>query len=332
MEIGEVLQVMHQNLDQLLNRANVVACGVGYKVTDEGPTDEPAVVVSVTRKVPIAQLSENDLVPKTISGVKTDVIETGVIRAFQDHRSRWRPTIPPGVSIGHIGVTAGTFGCLVRKGKENLILSNNHVLADVNAGQVGDAILQPAKYDGGTADDKVATLAEYIPIDFGDKEPVCTLLKTVEAVLNLSARAVGSSHRLSSYQVTAGTNRVDAALARPVEPGQFSAEILEIGIPKGVRAATLGTPVQKSGRTTGLTHGQIIQVAVTTQVGYGGRMATFTDQLMAGAMSAPGDSGSAILDEERYVVGLLFAGSETVTIINPIQAVIDALGIEIVNW
>jgi hypothetical protein len=331
MEIDAALQAMQQNLDQILRRANVVACGVGYKVTGEGPTGEPAVVVSVTKKVPAAQLSENDLVPKVIDGAKTDVLETGVIRAFLDHRSRWRPTIPPGVSMGHIGVGAGTFGCLVRKRGETFILSNNHVLADVNAGQPGDAILQPASLDGGTADDKVAALASYVPIDFGDKEPTCDLVRTVENTFNLAAKAVGSSHRLSSYQATDGVNHVDAALARPLTPGQFSAEILEIGIPKGVRAATLGTAVKKSGRTTGFTRGQIIQIAVTMQVSYGGRMATFTGQLMAGAMSAPGDSGSAVLDEEGYVVGLLFAGSDTVTMINPIQAVIDALGVEIVT-
>ena len=62
---------------------------------------------------------------------------------------------------------------------------------------------------------------------------------------------------------------------------------------------------------------------------YDGRTATFADQLMAGAMSSGGDSGSAVLDEEGYVVGLLFAGSDLTTVINPIQLVLDALGIQI---
>jgi hypothetical protein len=38
-----------------------------------------------------------------------------------------------------------------------------------------------------------------------------------------------------------------------------------------------------------------------------------------------------VLDDEGYVVGLLFAGSETTTIINPIQAVLDALNVQIVT-
>jgi len=74
-----------------------------------------------------------------------------------------------------------------------------------------------------------------------------------------------------------------------------------------------------------------MQIDVTTQVSYGeGQTAIFEDQLMAGAMSQGGDSGSAVLDEEDFVVGLLFAGSDTTTIINPIQFVLDALNVEIV--
>jgi len=106
--------------------------------------------------------------------------------------------------------------------------------------------------------------------------------------------------------------------------------ILEIGVPQGSREATLGTKVKKSGRTTGFTTGRITQIDVTSQVSYGeGKTAIFEDQLMAGAMSQGGDSGSAVLDEEDYVIGLLFAGSDVTTLINPIQFVLDALEVEI---
>jgi hypothetical protein len=36
-----------------------------------------------------------------------------------------------------------------------------------------------------------------------------------------------------------------------------------------------------------------------------------------------------VLDEEDFVVGLLFAGSDTTTIMNPIHFVLDALNVEI---
>ena len=86
--------------------------------------------------------------------------------------------------------------------------------------------------------------------------------------------------------------------------------------------------IQKSGRTTGLTTGEILQVDVTVNVQYGaGRIAQFTDQLLAGAMSQGGDSGSAVLDEQKRLTGLLFAGSDNTTIINRIENVFAALGV-----
>ena len=89
--------------------------------------------------------------------------------------------------------------------------------------------------------------------------------------------------------------------------------------------------LQKMGRTTGYTTGQITQIDVTVSVDYGGKVGTFKNQLLAGAMSAGGDSGSAMLDMQKRVVGLLYAGSDTTTILNPIQFVLDALQVQLVT-
>jgi hypothetical protein len=89
--------------------------------------------------------------------------------------------------------------------------------------------------------------------------------------------------------------------------------------------------VHKTGRTTDYTRGRITQIDVTTSVDYNGRLATFTNQLMATGMSAGGDSGSAVLDEEGYVIGLLYAGSSRATLINPIQTVLEMLRVELVT-
>jgi hypothetical protein len=133
-----------------------------------------------------------------------------------------------------------------------------------------------------------------------------------------------------AFQEVPDRNLVDATIARPLSDDLVEKRILEIGVPKGSRNATLGTQVKKSGRTTGFTTGRITQIDVTSQVSYGeGQIAIFEDQLMAGAMSKGGDSGSAVLDEEDFVIGLLFAGSDTTTIINPVQFVLDALDVEI---
>jgi hypothetical protein len=129
-----------------------------------------------------------------------------------------------------------------------------------------------------------------------------------------------------------GNNTVDCAIAKPLSADLVNPNILNIGIPTGAGTATLGTQVQKSGRTTGHTSDQITQIDVTVSVSYGGtRVAVFKNQLMAGAMSQGGDSGSAVLDLDKQVVGLLFAGSQSTTIINPIQSVLEALQVQIVT-
>jgi len=329
--IAQVKQVKGAYVHELLKKRNVVGVGLGYKISQGVDTGELSLVVSVTRKeADPSALAAEDLVPRALDGVKTDVVETGVLRAFQlGPRDRWRPVVPPGVTVGHYRITAGTFGCLVRRGEEVFILSNNHVLANSNNAQQGDAILQPGAADGGTMDDRIATLADYVPLDFGTASPECPTAEWSARLLNYVARAFGSHHRLQVVRQPEGGNRVDAALAHSLSPDLGSNEILYIGVPTGVGAATLGTEVQKSGRTTGHTQGTITQIDATVRVDYNGPVALFTGQLVAGAMSQPGDSGAAVLDMDRRVVGLLFAGSDAITIMNPIDAVLSALNVEV---
>ncbi len=315
---------------ELLARDGVVATGIGYKVTGGRRTDIPSVICSVVRKRPAAELSPRDLVPPMIAGAATDVLETGRIRALQAPTGRFRPA-PGGVSIGHRDITAGTLGCLVTKGGQRFILSNNHVLANSNDAQVGDAILQPGPVDGGTvANDRIATLEAFVPILFQVPEPPsrCSFASGVIALLNAGCRAIGSRTRYRIVSIQQQENLVDAAIARPVRAEDVVDRIHEIGPITGTAAATLGTRVKKSGRTTRLTNGEIAQIDVTVDVQYGpGQVARFTDQLLAGAISQGGDSGSAVLDDGDRLVGLLFAGSDTTTIINRIEHVFTALGV-----
>ncbi len=336
--VAQLQEVKRAFAYDLLRKRNVVGVGLGHKISHGVDTGKMCIVVSVTRKFDVSILTAEDLVPPALEGFKTDVVETGILQAFhsspttpalqQSPRDRWRPA-PPGVSVGHYRVTAGTFGCLVRRDGEDFILSNNHVLANSNDAESGDAILQPGAADGGTMDDHIATLADYVPIDFGTAPPECPVAEWSAKALNSIAGAFGSSHQLQAVKQTEGVNRVDAALARPLAPDLVSNEILDIGVPTGLGTATLGTTVQKSGRTTGHTQGTIAQIDATVRVNYNGPTAVFTGQLVAGPMSQPGDSGSAVLDMDGAVVGLLFAGSEATTIINPIDEVFSALNVEL---
>ena len=329
MDLEEARRVKAKYVSDLLGKRNAVACGVGYKEVDGVRTDELCVIVSVAQKLPRAELTPGDLVPQVLEGVRTDVQETGVLRALQARTDKWRPA-PGGVSIGHVDITAGTLGCLVTRGDQVFILSNNHVLANSNQGQPGDPILQPGPHDGGTMEDQIATLEEFVPINFGVDLPDCPIATGAAAVFSGLAGVVGSRHRLQAFQENPDLNLVDAAIARPLSADLVEKRILEIGEPQGIGEGTLSLPVRKSGRTTGLTSDEITQVDATAQVSYGaGSVATFTDQLIAGPMSSGGDSGSVVLDEDGRVVGLLFAGSESTTVINRIQNVMAALNVSI---
>jgi len=330
-DISTTKGILRETRLKLLKRENVVATGIGYKMTKGKKTADLSIICSVTKKLAVKDLSKKHIVPKTIDNIPTDVIETGVIRAFPARTDRWRPA-PGGVSIGHRDITAGTLGCLVRKNGLIYILSNNHVLANSNLGAIGDPILQPGPYDGGKwPNDRIADLSEFVTIVFQTSQPPgeCTTARFVAAVLNGVAKIFGSRSRLQSVTLQAEDNLVDAAIARPVNDGDVSSEILEIGTIQGIVEGTLGMAVKKSGRTTAVTTGEIIQVDVTVDVQYDTQIARFTDQLMAGPMSQGGDSGSAVLDNNRNLVGLLFAGSDTTTIFNRIQNVFSALGLSL---
>jgi len=329
-DIAATKNILKNRRPQLLARGNVVATGVGYKVTKGKKTPDLSIVCSVVKKLPLVQLPKKDVVPPAIDGILTDVIETGTIYALQSHTARYRPA-PGGVSIGHRDITAGTLGCWVKKNGQFFILSNNHVLANSNAAQIGDPILQPGPYDGGKLpDDHIANLSEFIPISFTDTPTTCPFASGVAGILNGIASILGSDARLKAVRARAQENLVDAAIARPLNDQDVKNEILEIGALNGVAQGELGMAIKKSGRTTALTTGEIQQVDVTVAVQYGeGRTALFTDQLLAGAMSQGGDSGSAVLDNSNKLVGLLFAGSDTTTIINRIENVFSALGLSL---
>ena len=111
------------------------------------------------------------------------------------------------------------------------------------------------------------------------------------------------------------------------------------GLPKsgfGVDA-TIGLAVQKYGRSTGLTRGEVSAINATIDVGYVGGTATFVGQILIDGRKflKPGDSGSLVVtDPDREAVGLLFAGNNrgSLGIANPIDVVLDAFGDILDRW
>lgn len=323
----------------LFKKENVIGFGIGHKISNGKRTKTQCIAVFVTKKKSLSTLSKENIIPKNLNGIKTDVVEVGVIRKLapkkylpktaEEHTGKWRPAIG-GISIGHRDITAGTLGCVVYKKGEKHILSNNHVLANSNNANIGDPILQPGPYDGGTMQDQIAVLSHFIPIKFGAESPVCEIANFVLWLLNWLTHLFRKDYTWKLEKQTGGVNYVDCALARPLKDDLVDLTILEIGQPSGIAVPYVGMNLKKSGRTTALTEGEILYLDAAVRVEYGyGEEALFENQIIAGPISQGGDSGSVVLTANNELVGLLFAGSDEVTILNPIGKVFESLDISL---
>lgn len=328
----KVAKELHK--ERLLSMPNVVGVATGYKTSQGQTTNQLSVVALVEEKIPLAELSREAVIPKTIDGIQIDVVAVGKLHALQNRTDRWRPVFP-GVSIGHSQVTAGTFGCLVYDARTGvpLILSNNHILANNNQAATGDFILQPGPADGGKLpQDSIAYLLRFVPIHYGAQpvqpapQPGC-----LAGILITIGRFFGAKSAMEYVSKTYGTtaNTIDAALARPIDLTQIQQEIIDIGKITGTVEPALGMPIRKSGRSSGTTSGTISLLNATVNIQYpGNRTARFDNQVIATPMSQGGDSGAIIMAaNSTFAVGLLFAGSGQSTVFSPIQMVLDQLEI-----
>jgi hypothetical protein len=215
-------------------------------------------------------------------------------------RQRIRP-IPGGVSISPLNANfVGTLGCfLMRRNmdtEEIFVLSNNHVLADVDSLPPGTLIVQP-----------------------GPESP---------PFQTSPADAFAALHTVIPIRFPGGTgsppvfNRFDAAIANVTNGDIIQRGQMFGGIkydPSRVVTPIPGMRVMKMGRTTGFTRGMITATNLQgVQVNYGTqqfpRIAVFRNTIRivgdgGASFSLPGDSGSVILEEETgHPVALLFAG------------------------
>jgi hypothetical protein len=213
---------------------------------------------------------------------------------------KYRP-IRPGISISggnHPG--PGSIGCFVTCNQTNrpMLLSNEHVLrAEFGTGQPANnlPVLQPAKGGTGMIQDKIATYARGI----------------------LDAR-------------------MDAAVAY-LEQGIQTTDVLRCGLAmqNAGPMPAVGDVVFKQGATSGLTVGEVVSISHTATVPhakFGGNI-TFTNQIdvhpikqLNDNFQIPGDSGSALLDGQFRVIGLMHGGGQG-GIATPIATVIAALNV-----
>jgi hypothetical protein len=306
------LQAQKRHAERLLATPGVVGTAVGLDRSGK------AIVKVFAEKPGIAGL------PVSLDQVPVAVEVTGRIYARTDPTTRLRPA-PIGFSVGHPAITAGTIGAKVLNQAGNAyLLSNNHVLANANSAQLGDAVLQPGPIDGGVdPDDRLGTLTDFEPLHLA----------------------------LGGYGVTPPGNWVDAAIARVLVSSDLSKStpLDGYGVPNAAIygdadangtidniSSAIGLGVQKYGRTTLLTQGQVSEVNVTIDVCYDifcllvGR---FYDQIgiCCAGFSDGGDSGSLIVTTGagKNPVGLLFAGGGNRTFANRIDLVLYRFGVRI---
>lgn len=297
---------------------NVVGVGIGEKIVDDKLTGVMAVKFLVRVKYPEDQIDSRHLLPKTVSGLPTDVEEVGLFRRFRAGTAARRAPRPhvgmpnprlkirpaqPGCSIGFRDpqnqfVMAGTFGALVKDNAGTCVLSNNHVLADEDRLPVGSPIFQPGLLDHANPNtDQIAELTRAVQL-----EPNAP-------------------------------NKVDCAIAKVLKAQLTTKAILYIGAPQGTADPQIDMTVHKFGRTTGYRVGRVTSVNTDVTVQYETGNFTFAEQIiivgLAGQpFSDAGDSGSLILERgSNRAVGLLFAGSPSHTIANHIGEVLQALGV-----
>lgn len=302
------------------------------RTDEEGLTDREAVVVFVEKKLDDDQLDEEDQLPETIKidgeELPVDVQEVGVVRAQEltemeppeaepltinevvpleldedaeieaavdgfGRTKKMRPS-PAGISIGHPKVTAGTLGSSPLKNRhgKTVFLTNNHVAAASGDANVGDDIMQPGRFDGGTLPaDRIGTLLEFSTITFGSNS----------------------------------RNTSDSALVE-ITPDHVQTDLFELQEDiRGWEQAVVGQFHTKTGRTTGVTRGRCTARNVSIGVNFGSKgVANFVGLDAFEYMSAGGDSGSIIgieRPEGFYGTSLLFAGSNQATFAIPMSTV-----------
>ena len=310
----KILEAKNKAEESLLKLPGVNGVDIGFKEVGGKPTNQLAIRVLVTQKrdVPKAQR-----IPSEIDGIPTDVIQrkfelhqfVSKLRVEELHPMVDAGTYTPlkgGISIGPcraVGgfVFAGTLGCFVidNVSGKHMMLSNFHVMCIDNGHAVGDTMAQPSRVDGGACPGSI--------------------------VGTLARQSLGG--------------KVDCAVADVTGSRGNSCEIVDIGYVAGQGTASLGQAVRKRGRTTMLTYGIVDSIHLTVTVDYedGIGNVTLTDQIgiKPDTTKNPkfgdhGDSGSALVDDARNVIGLYFAGDDTgYGVANPIAAVLTALNVKL---
>lgn len=322
-----VSTLVKQNWPRYRDHRNVVGLAYGRREAHGERTDEPAMVVYVIRKIPERFLAPGGMLPRRMfvggDSVEVDIVETGPL-TIHSFTARERPTTH-GISIAHFNVTAGTLGCVLIDNTDGaqVILSNNHVLANKNLASIGDAIVQPGPFDGGmNPADRIGTLRRFVNVNATGNRVDCAIAipdkasDVSDAVHNNIITTANRDHPAIGLLFAGGCNRT------VLNPITDVLSQLNCSMPAGATAVAtvdVGDNVEKVGRTSEYTSSTVKEVDVTTQIDYsdardGSDLRSFDGQIATAWMSDPGDSGSLVYrggkggDESHCSCGTTSAG------------------------
>lgn len=291
--------------------------------------DDPLPTDVIEEKFSIMLLKTGGHVPDHVAD---SMIQQAEMTAMAPWQGCWNCPIPGGTQIAPMSADwVGTAGCAVqyvpdrgpRRGQLSVGVLTNYHVASMGRFMRGHQICQPMHR--GRQEDTCATLVDA-------PDPRWTIRashNTVDCAL-LDAHPGFFEGRATFFpkQISPETRSL-AAIRSSLIPVDPRPRLLnEIPVPTTPARAIA---VWKSGRTTGFTNGYIAGVGNFT-VGYGKFSVTFRNQLAIKSLengkpfSAPGDSGSLILDSANRPVALLFAGGPTHTIASPIEYAMKELG------
>ncbi len=213
----------------------------------------------------------------------------------------------------------GTLGALITLDNKQYILSTNHALARSGAANIGDSIVQPSLLDTNCDTARatpVATLSQFYSL-------TSQQLPNIDAAIaQVIAGQVDPSGNILYLGSTTDANNV------PVAGAPYSGGVLPPS------STLIGVGVAKSGRTTGLTCSTVDSIQTALSVEYVQNCdgtgipnyVQFTGQIdiEGTAFSALGDSGALVVSQDNAIpVGLLFAATDTSSVANPIQSVLN---------
>ncbi len=298
MSLVNTTETQLEHHDQIMDMPTTVGTAIGHKHVNGKDTGEEAVLVFVTRKYArrtlMGKFSAEAILPHKLNGIAVDVIEVGDI-VKHGYSQRIRP-LQPGYSCGHAKVSAGTIGGFFRDRDGALVaLSNCHVFANEGDASNGDPIFHPGSADSKNGE-PWAVLKSFSPL--------------VDGCQHDSAIAVVNQDYVKSGNVSVVYPKLNRAIA-------------------GFGTPAMGMSLQKCGRTTGYTVGKVLGLNGKFSVGYDVGQRQIAGCVVATAMSRPGDSGSCLLDMDMNAVALLFAGSDKVTLGNPMNIVREAYGLDL---